>query len=197
MPDPTPRGDKEITTAESAWLRDFFKYETEELLTTDPKANAAAENLLSSLGGSPPSDNVTGWLQSEPVAVEVAAVKVVQESEQNVASLSTEEPVGVSTGEAELPEEEEVGEEAELDEEDAYYMEHSDGELDTMIGLYDKLLGLVDRLGEGAELTADDMEMLLAAAEAEVITLTFEDDTVNFEGSTDGDIALESSVVEG
>ena len=140
---------------------------------------------------------MTGWLQSEPVAVEVAAVKVVQESEQNVASLSTEEPVGVSTGEAELPEEEEVGEEAELDEEVAYYLELSDGELDTMIGLYDKLLGLVDRLGEGAELTADDMEMLLAAAEAEVITLTFEDDTVNFEGSTDGDIALESSVVEG
>jgi len=84
----------------------------------------------------------------------------------------------------------------ELDEELAYFAQLGDSELDDMIALYDKLLALVDRLGSDAELSDADMEILAAAADAGVIALTFEDDEVTLQVADEGDLILESSLVE-
>lgn len=172
----TSSGDKEISAEAREWLRDYLTYQAAELIKNDPKAQAVAKDLVDSLGGSPPAANIQGWLESEPDAVEIAASKVVEQAEQSAGAAGAEYDEAV---EYEEDADEEIGE----------------AELDKLIALYDRLLDLVDRLGDGAELTADDMDTLIAAEEAEILTLSFDNDSVSFEASGDG-LTLESSVVE-
>lgn len=193
MPDLTPREDREISTAETTWLREFFSYEASALIKDDPDAQAAAKNLIGALGGSPPPENVTGWLDSETDAIEGAALAVVEDAEQTV----LESPELAET-ESESDELDDVDglDDDELDEEVAYFAQLGETELDELIALYDKLLELVDRVGDEGDLSDADMETLAAAAEAGVITLKFEDDEVEFEVVDEGGLILESSVVE-
>lgn len=162
----TSSGDKEISAEARDWLRDYLAYQAAELIKNDPKAQAVAKDLVDSLGGSPPADNIQGWLESEPDAIEMAAFKVVEQAEQAVGAPGVE------------------------------YAEVDEAELDDLIALYDRLLDLVDRLGDGAELSSDDMDTLIAAEEAEILTLSFDNDSVSFEASGDGGLTLESSVVK-
>lgn len=91
--------DKEISAEERAWLLDYLTYQAKEVISTDPKAHAVAKDLVDSLGGSPPADNIQGWLESEPEAVEKAASEVVEQAEQTVGS-SEDKPES-----AEIPDE--------------------------------------------------------------------------------------------
>lgn len=170
---------KEISAEERAWLLDYLTYQAKEVINTDSKARAVAKDLVDSLGGSPPADNIQGWLESEADVIDKVASEVVEQAEQTVA--------------VELPDQQ-ADEDVEYDED--IDEEVDEAELDKLIALYDRLLDLVGRLGDGAELTADDMDTLLAAEEAEILTLSFDNDQVSFESSGDGGLTLESSVVE-
>lgn len=75
---------KEISPEQRTWVRDYLIYHAKEVISTDPEAHAAAKELVDSLGGSPPTDNIQGWLESEPEAVEKVASEVVEQAEQTV-----------------------------------------------------------------------------------------------------------------
>ena len=67
---------------------------------------------------------------------------------------------------------------------------------DEEIGQYQELIALLDRLQEDSDISAEDMEALMAQAEAGLVSLSFEDESVGLEVSEDGDITLESSTVQ-
>jgi hypothetical protein len=158
---------KDITADEISWLQQYLKYHAGQVIDTDPDARKAAASLVSSLGENPPDGYIQGWVESAQGTVMGVAAEIVENAERTV---------------ADLPE----GSDEEIDE----------AELDELSTLYDRLLELADRVGDDDDLSAADMETLLAAAEAEVITLTFENDSVSFETQGDGDITLASSAVE-
>ena len=195
MPDITPRPDRELSTEETTWLKDFLSYEASALIKADPEAGAAAKDLVSALGGSPPAENITGWLDSETEVLDEAVLHVVKEAEQTVLAQDDLEPV---KSESELDSEEELDDESEeeIDEELAYFAQLEDTELDKLIALYDKLLELVDRVGNDADLSDADMETLTAAAEAGIITLSFDEDEADFEVVAEGELTLESLIVD-
>src|SRR5579863_2696245 len=80
MADTTPGPDQELSPEETAWLRDFLSYQASALIEADPEAQEAAKDLVSALGGSPPAENIAGWLDSETEALDQAAQEVVTES---------------------------------------------------------------------------------------------------------------------
>jgi len=93
MPELTPRSNRELSAEESAWLREFLSYEASELIRTDPEAQEAAQDLVGALGGSPPADNLTGWLDSETDAIDGAAQRVVEDAEQIVTAMEDPAPI--------------------------------------------------------------------------------------------------------